>query len=81
MRFSHTIDPRSGAPIRHGLASVTVLHRDCIAADAWSTALGVMGAEQGLKYATQHDLAALFINRSKDGFEEYMSPSLTALLQ
>ncbi|MFC7298163.1 FAD:protein FMN transferase [Herminiimonas aquatilis] len=81
LRFSHTIDPRSGEPIRHGLASVTVLDRDCMAADAWSTALGVMGAEQGLKYADQHDLAALFINRGIDGFEEHMSASLASLLQ
>ncbi|WP_076592841.1 FAD:protein FMN transferase [Herminiimonas arsenitoxidans] len=80
-RFSHTIDPRSGEPIRHGLASVTVLHRDCMAADAWSTALGVMGAEQGLAYANEHELAALFINRSKDGFEEHLSSSLLDLLQ
>lgn len=80
-RLSHTIDPRNGEPIRHGLASVTVLHPDCMAADAWSTALGVMGAEQGLSYANQHDLAALFINRSEDGFEEHLSKSLTALLQ
>lgn len=80
-RFSHTIDPRSGEPIRHGLASVTVLHPDCMAADAWSTALGVMGVEQGLEYANQHDLVALFINRGEDGFEEYLSTSLTALLQ
>ncbi|MFJ7567675.1 FAD:protein FMN transferase [Herminiimonas sp. NPDC097707] len=80
-RFSHTIDPRSGEPISHGLASVTVLHRDCMAADAWSTALGVMGAEQGLAFADRHDLAALFIQRGKEGFEERMSPSMTALLQ
>ena len=80
-RFSHTIDPRNGEPISHGLASVTVLHRDCMAADAWSTALGVMGIEQGLKYANQHDLAALFIQRGKEGFEEHMSQSMAALLQ
>lgn len=80
-RFSHTIDPRSGEPIRHGLASVTVLHRDCMAADAWSTALGVMGVEQGLKYANQHHLAVLFISRGASGFEEHMSTSLAALLQ
>lgn len=80
-RFSHTIDPRSGEPICHGLASVTVLDRDCMAADAWSTALGVMGAEQGLKYANEHGLAALFINRDKSDFEEHMSVPLAALLQ
>ncbi|RBA24637.1 FAD:protein FMN transferase [Herminiimonas fonticola] len=80
-RFSHTIDPRNGEPISHGLASVTVLHRDCMAADAWSTALGVMGAEQGLAYADRHDLAALFIQRGNQGFEEHMSKSMAALLQ
>jgi thiamine biosynthesis lipoprotein len=80
-RYSHTIDPRNGEPIRHGLASVTVLHADCMAADAWSTALNVMGAEQGLAYANAHDLAALFINRSADGFEEHLSASLLALLE
>lgn len=80
-RFSHTIDPRSGEPIAHGLASVTVLHRDCMAADAWSTALGVMGAAQGLAFADQHDLAALFIQRGKEGFEEHMSQAMAALLQ
>jgi thiamine biosynthesis lipoprotein len=80
-RFSHTIDPRTGEPVAHGLASVTVLHADCMAADAWSTALGVMGAEQGLAYANQHDLSALFIQRGKDGFEEHMSNSMKALLQ
>lgn len=80
-RFSHTIDPRSGEPIAHGLASVTVLHCDCMAADAWSTALGVMGAAQGLAFADQHDLAALFIQRGKEGFEEHMSQAMAALLQ
>lgn len=80
-RFSHTIDPRNGEPISHGLASVTVLHRDCMAADAWSTALGVMGAEQGMAFADRHDLAALFIQRGKEGFEEHMSLSMMALLQ
>lgn len=80
-RYSHTIDPRSGQPISHGLASVTVLHSECMAADAWSTALGVMGAEQGLRFANQHELAALFISRNQNGFEEHLSAPLLALLQ
>jgi thiamine biosynthesis lipoprotein len=80
-RYSHTIDPRSGVPIRHDLASVTVLHRECMAADAWSTALGVLGPQDGMAYADAHGIAALFIKRGKDGFEEFASRSLTALLQ
>jgi thiamine biosynthesis lipoprotein len=80
-RYSHTIDPRDGRPIRHGLASVTVLHADCIGADAWSTALNVMGADAGLAYADERGLAALFIARVGDAFEERASAALEALLQ
>ncbi len=63
-RYSHTIDPRSGAPIRHPIASVTVLHERCMLADAYSTALNVMGPDEGLAFANEHDLAALYILRA-----------------
>jgi thiamine biosynthesis lipoprotein len=89
IRYSHTIDPRTGLPIRHNLASVTVLHQQCMLADAWSTALGVMGAEDGLAYANRHQLCALFVTRtgnsndSGDGnnFSETMSDAMKDLLQ
>lgn len=80
-RYSHTIDPRSGEPIQHGLASVTVLHRDCMAADAWSTALGVMGAVEGLAYADRLGLCALFLKRDEGCFTEHLSIPLAALLE
>jgi thiamine biosynthesis lipoprotein len=79
-RYSHTIDPRAGRPIRNGLASVTVLHRECMVADAWSTALGVLGAEEGVALADRLGLCALFIKRHADRFEETASASLHALL-
>ena len=63
-RFSHTIDPRTGAPINNNIASVTVLHAQCMAADAWSTALTVLGLEQGLALAERQGLAARFLVRS-----------------
>lgn len=72
-RYSHTIDGRTGYPVDHGLASVTVLHNSVALADAWATALTVLGAEQGLKLANEYDLAAFFIERSKDGFKQYSS--------
>jgi FAD:protein FMN transferase len=78
--FCHTIDPRAGRPIAHGLASVSVVHRDCMVADAQSTALTVMGVEQGLAHARRHRLAALFVQRTVAGFEEHMSDELAALL-
>lgn len=79
-RRSHTIDPRTGLPIDASLASVTVLHRDCMLADAWSTALGVLGAERGLEVARERDLPALFVTRTATGFMERMSEPMQALL-
>jgi thiamine biosynthesis lipoprotein len=64
---SHTIDPRSGAPIAHGTASVTVVHPSCMWADAWSTALTVLGIDDGLALAQRLGLAAHFIVRGDDG--------------
>jgi len=79
-RYSHTIDPRSGRPIRNGLASVTVLHRSCMTADAWSTALGVLGADEGCALANSLGLCALFLRRAQNGFVETLSEPLKALL-
>jgi thiamine biosynthesis lipoprotein len=80
VRQSHTIDPRSGLPIRNKLASVTVLHRECMAADAWSTALGVMGMEEGVAYANRHALCALFVQREGNAhLREWLSEPLQAL--
>ena len=66
-RLSHTIDPRTAAPVTHGLASVTVLHPSAATADAWATALMVLGPGEGMALARRHELAALFITRSPDG--------------
>ena len=66
-RLSHTMDPRSGRPIAHGLASVTVLHEECMLADAWATALNVLGPDAGFATAEREGLAALLIARKPDG--------------
>lgn len=63
-RLSHTIDPRTGRPIRHGLASVSVLHPSAATADALATALNVLGPEKGYALAERMSLPALFIVRS-----------------
>ncbi|HET7793141.1 MAG TPA: FAD:protein FMN transferase [Rhizobacter sp.] len=78
--YPHTIDPRNGRPIAHGLALVTVLHERCMAADALSTALTVLGPDEGLAWADARDIAALFITRQPDGgLQERMSRAFTAL--
>jgi thiamine biosynthesis lipoprotein len=79
-RYSHEIDPATGAPIAHGLASVSVVHADCALADAWSTALFVLGPEKGLALAEAERLAAHFILRTPDGgFVDRESPAFAAL--
>ena len=72
-RYSHAIDPRTGKPVQHQLASVTVLHPQCMIADAWATALLVSGPETGLKLARQYGLDALFIVMGKDTFREQVT--------
>lgn len=57
--YSHTLDPRTGTPIAHALASVTVLHAECLHADALATLLTVLGPEAGWEFAEQHGIAAL----------------------
>ncbi|MDB5747227.1 MAG: thiamine biosynthesis protein ApbE [Massilia sp.] len=67
---SHTIDPRTGAPIANDVASATVLHPSCMAADALSTAITVLGSEAGLAFAEQRKLAARLLLRRAGGLEE-----------
>src|SRR5690554_61909 len=74
--YSHTIDPRTGKPISHQLASVTVLADSVALADAWATALTVLGEEQALQLAEQLDLAVYLI-AYKDG--DFASASSSAM--
>jgi len=67
-RYSHTIDPVSGRPVTHKLASVTVANPSTMQADAMATALMVLGPEAGYRFAEEHQLAAFFIVKSEDGF-------------
>jgi thiamine biosynthesis lipoprotein len=74
-RYSHRIDPRTGEPVTHDLASVTVIDPECMRADALATALTVLGPDEGLKYATDRNIAALFVLRAGDGtLVERMTP-------
>ncbi|MEJ7927413.1 FAD:protein FMN transferase [Sphingobium sp. AN641] len=79
-RLSHSIDPRSGAPIANDVASVSVLHESAMFADAWATAITVLGPDEGMAVATRHGLAAILIRREGSGAREYMTPTLAAML-
>jgi thiamine biosynthesis lipoprotein len=79
--YSHHIDPRSGWPVPHEVASISVLADDCMQADPLGTTLSVLGAERGMAYAREHGLAVLMIVRTADGFEQRMSPAFAAELR
>jgi thiamine biosynthesis lipoprotein len=79
-RYAHTLDPISGAPSDHGVVSVTVLAKTCMDADAWATALIVMGPDAALAFATANGLPALMVSRKGAGLEERLSPALHAML-
>ena len=67
-RFSHTFDARTGAPVSHTLASVTVIHPSALMADGLSTLLLILGPERGWDYAEKHDIGAFFVIRADTGF-------------
>lgn len=77
-RYSHTLDPRTGRPIEHRLASVTVAHPSNAWADAWATALMVLGDEQGMRVARDQQLKVLMIVREQAGWSSHVSPEFVA---
>jgi thiamine biosynthesis lipoprotein len=73
-RVSHTIDPRSGMPLQHGLASVSVLAPTCMMADALATACMVMGLEEGLALiADTPNTEAMFLEHDGERFQVHYS--------
>jgi thiamine biosynthesis lipoprotein len=79
-RYSHTIDPRTGRPVSHGLASVTVLHASAMWADGYATALDVLGPEAGFELAERLGLPALFLVREDGSFRTRYTPALESAL-
>ena len=83
--ISHTLDPRRGHPVANAPAAVTVAAGDAMRADAWATALTVLGMHEGMDVARANGLAARFVDvRVANGgtvVEERMTPAFEALLQ
>lgn len=79
-RYSHTIDPLTGKPIGHNLASVTVIAENCMLADGIATAFNVMGFEKARALATRDNIPAYFIVRGDNGFETHYTPAFSSYL-
>jgi thiamine biosynthesis lipoprotein len=80
-RYAHTLDGRSGWPVAHGVAAVTVLHARAAQADALATALTVMPPAQALAWADRQGLAARITLRTGQGLQEHLSRAMAAMLE
>ena len=75
-RYSHLIDPRTGYPIQHDVVSVTVVHGSAMMADAWATALTVLGSAEAMVLAEERGLAVYLLKRSGDTLEVFSSTAM-----
>ena len=76
-RLSHIIDGSTGRPIEHSLVAVTVLHDSTMLADAWATALLIVGNTRAIELSEKMNLAVQLTSRSGNGFSVYRSPRFT----
>lgn len=80
-RLSHIIDPVTGRPVTHNLASVTVVSENAMNADGLATALLVLGEKRGMEIAEMFNISAYFIQRTEDGFVQSYSSSFERFLK
>ena len=78
--YSHTLDGSTGRPVDNGLASVSVLHPSAMKADAYATALTVMGPFDGPEFAEAMNIAACFTQRTERGLVEQVTPAFAAMM-
>lgn len=78
VRYSHTIDPRTGRPVDHDLSAVTVVHESTAYADAMATALLVLGSVEGMALANELGIAAYFAVSTSSGFEFQSSAAFSS---
>ncbi|MFZ1805842.1 MAG: FAD:protein FMN transferase [Cyclobacteriaceae bacterium] len=81
-KYSHTINPSSGYTVRHELLSASVFAKDCMTADAWATALMVMGKEEAIKKLNQiGELDALLIYSTDSGIETFVTEGIKPMIK
>jgi thiamine biosynthesis lipoprotein len=81
--FSHTIDPKTGYPVDHNLASVTVIAPSCMEADGLATAIMVKGKDDGLLYieSIENAEAYFIVRKDRETYETYQSSGFKKYLQ
>ena len=78
VKYAHTINPFTGFPAQNRLLSVTVIHNNCMLADAYATAFMVMGVKKSKQFAKTHpEIEIYLVYTEKDGaWKTYISPSM-----
>lgn len=74
VRASHTINPTTGRPINHRLVSVTVVAENAAKADAYATAINVLGEQDGFNFAIENKLAVYFIVHANKDYDIKFTP-------
>ena len=80
VRYSHTIDPQTGKPITHNLASVTVVANNCMLSDALATAIDVMGPKLGYNFAVKNELKVYYIVKEENKFSSFFTAQFENLI-
>jgi len=81
-RFSHTIDPATGYPAQRAILSASVFAPDCTTADAWATALMVMGHEKAIEVLDRHpELDAFLVYSTPDGIGTFVTKGISDQLE
>jgi len=80
IRYSHTINPKTGKPITHRLVSVTVIEKNATLADGFATAITVLGPDKGLAFAQDNGLAVYMLVKEDLGFVELYSKAFEPYL-
>ncbi len=75
--YSHEIDPHTGWPVQHGVASVSVLADSTMWADAYATALIVLPPAHAWTLVSQWKLDVLIVSHTPKGFESRATPGWT----
>ena len=81
LRYSHLVDPSTGRPLPLVGLSVSVVHESAVVADAWDTALAVLGPYAGHELAEREGIAAIFITRDGDGFRDWTTAALAGRIE
>jgi len=82
VKYSHTIDPKTGSPARNTLLSATIIAPKCAVSDAIATGCMVMGKDKAIEFIESlKGVEGYFIYSDESGnFKTWMSKGLEGLI-